>query len=141
MMSPRRCALVWGGPETVIAVSSDLSHFLDRTSAETIDADTARRIETLDARSLDGPRACGFLPIKGALRFAAERDMRVSGLHLATSADVGRRRVASRRLWRFRLRILRLGAVADADRELLLSAACRRSGTRPGTAAGRNRRA
>ena len=53
---------VWGGPETVIAVSSDLSHFLDRRAAETIDADTARRIETLDAQSLDGGRACGFRP-------------------------------------------------------------------------------
>ena len=37
--------VVWGGPETAIAVSSDLSHFLDRSSAESIDADTARRIE------------------------------------------------------------------------------------------------
>src|SRR5271169_2426410 len=44
--------LVWGGPETVIAVSSDLSHFLDRRSAESIDADTAGRIETLDAQAL-----------------------------------------------------------------------------------------
>ncbi len=81
--------VVWGGPETVVAVSSDLSHFLDRRSAESIDADTARRIETLDALSLEGRRACGFLPIKGALEIAAERDLRVSGLHLATSADVG----------------------------------------------------
>ena len=37
--------LVWGGPETVIAVSSDLSHFLDQANARAIDADTARRIE------------------------------------------------------------------------------------------------
>ena len=32
---------VWGGPETVVAVSSDLSHFLDRGRAESIDSDTA----------------------------------------------------------------------------------------------------
>src|SRR5260370_29751875 len=80
---------VWGGPETVVAVSSDLSHFLDQTNAQSIDSDTARRIETLDAAALDGRRACGFLPIKGALEIAAERDMRISGLHLATSADAG----------------------------------------------------
>ena len=80
---------VWGGPETVVAVSSDLSHFLDQRSATSIDTDTMRRIETLDAAALDGRRACGFLPIKGALEIAAERDMRASGLHLATSADVG----------------------------------------------------
>src|SRR6185437_1687029 len=58
---------VWGGPETVVAVSSDLSHFLDQRSAKAIDADTMRRIETLDAAALDGAHACGFLPIKGAL--------------------------------------------------------------------------
>ena len=80
---------VWGGPETVVAVSSDLSHFLDQTRAASIDSDTARRIETLDAAALDSRRACGFLAVKGALEIAAERDMRMSGLHLATSADVG----------------------------------------------------
>ena len=79
---------VWGGPETVIAVSSDLSHFLDRASAEAIDADTGRRIETLDASALEARRACGFLPIMGALDIAAERDLRVSGLRLTTSAEV-----------------------------------------------------
>ncbi|MGH6798988.1 MAG: AmmeMemoRadiSam system protein B, partial [Roseiarcus sp.] len=72
---------VWGGPETVVAVSSDLSHFLDQRRAESIDSDTARRIETLDAAALDGRRACGFLAVKAALEIAAERDMRASGLH------------------------------------------------------------
>ena len=90
---PRQVAealrLVWGGPETAIAVSSDLSHFLDRYSAGQIDSDTARRIERLDANALGSERACGFLPIMGALEIAAERDLRVSSLHLATSADVG----------------------------------------------------
>ena len=78
---------VWGGPETVVAISSDLSHFLDQRSAKSIDADTMRRIETLDAAALDGRRACGALAIRGALEIAAERDMRASGLHLVTSAD------------------------------------------------------
>ena len=70
---------VWGGPETVVAISSDLSHFLDQVSAQSIDFGTAHRIETLDAAALDGRRACGFLPIKGALEIAAERDMREIG--------------------------------------------------------------
>src|SRR6202021_175809 len=50
------------------------------------DADPGRRIETLDAAALDGRRACGFVAIKAALEIATERDMRASGLHLATSA-------------------------------------------------------
>ena len=113
---------VWGGPETVVAVSSDLSHFLDQRSASTIDSETARRIETLDAAALDGRRACGFLSIKGALEIAAERDMRVSGLHLATSADAGA--AASRVVGygAFALEYAASARLAETDRERLLSA-------------------
>ncbi|HZZ63473.1 MAG TPA: AmmeMemoRadiSam system protein B [Roseiarcus sp.] len=130
--------LVWGGPETAIAVSSDLSHFLDRESAEAIDADTARLIETLDAASLEGRRACGYLPIIGALTIAAERDLRVSGLHLASSADVG---AGSSRVVGYGAFAFEYAASAqlnDADRALLLStcmaglaAAARRGGRMP----------
>jgi AmmeMemoRadiSam system protein B/AmmeMemoRadiSam system protein A len=113
--------LVWGGPETVVAVSSDLSHFLDRGSAESIDADTARRIETLDAQTLEGRRACGLLPIKGALEIAAERDMRASGLHLATSADVGADESRVVGYGAFAFEYAASARLAEADRELLLS--------------------
>jgi MEMO1 family protein len=113
---------VWGGPETVVAVSSDLSHFLDQISAQSIDSDTARRIQTLDATALDGRRACGFLPIKGALEIAAERDMRVSGLHLATSADAGADASRVVGYGAFALEYAASARLADADRERLLSA-------------------
>jgi AmmeMemoRadiSam system protein B/AmmeMemoRadiSam system protein A len=114
--------LVWGGPETGIAVSSDLSHFLDRESAESIDADTAKLIETLDAQSLEGCRACGFLPIKGALEIAAERDLRVSRLHLATSADAGAGAARVVGYGAFALEYASSARLAEADRERLLSA-------------------
>jgi MEMO1 family protein len=110
---------VWGGPETVVAISSDLSHFLDQVSAQSIDPDTGRLIETLDAAALDGRRACGFLAIKGALEIAAERDMRVSGLHLATSADVG---ADASRVVGYGAFALEYAASARLDRERLLSA-------------------
>jgi MEMO1 family protein len=113
---------VWGGPETVVAVSSDLSHFLDQISAQSIDSDTARRIQTLDATALDGRRACGFLPIKAALEIAAERDMRVSGLHLATSADAGADASRVVGYGAFALEYAASARLADADRERLLSA-------------------
>jgi MEMO1 family protein len=131
--------VAWGGPETAVAVSSDLSHFLDRTSAEAIDADTARRIETLDAPSLEGRRACGFLPIIGALEIAAERDMRVSGLHLATSADVGADASRVVGYGAFALEYSASARLEDSDREHLLSAcmaalgeAARNGGKAPG---------
>ena len=114
--------LVWGGPETVIAVSSDLTHFLDSESARSIDADTARLIETLDAQSLDGRRACGFLPIKGALEIAAERDLRASRLHLATSADVGADASRVVGYGAFALEYAGSARLMDADRARLLSA-------------------
>jgi len=113
---------VWGGPETVIAISSDLSHFLDRRAAEAIDSDTGRRIETLDAAALDGRRACGFLPIKGVLEVAAERDMRATGLHLATSADVGADAARVVGYGAFALEYAASARLAEADRERLLSA-------------------
>ena len=113
---------VWGGPETVVAVSSDLSHFLDQRSAEAIDSDTGRRIETLDAAALDGRRACGFLPIKGALEIAAERDMRATGLHLATSADVGADASRVVGYGAFAFEYAASARLAEADRERLLSA-------------------
>jgi MEMO1 family protein len=115
-----RC--VWGGPETVVAVSSDLSHFLDQRSAKSIDADTMRRIETLDAAALDGRRACGFLPIRGALEIAAERDMRVSGLHLATSADVGADASRVVGYGAFAFEYAASARLPDSDRERLLIA-------------------
>ncbi len=114
--------LVWGGPETVIAISSDLSHFLDRKSAEAIDSETTRRIEVLDARSLEGRRACGFLPIMGALEIAAERDLRVSGLHLATSADVGADASRVVGYGAFAFEYAASARLAEADRAFLLSA-------------------
>ena len=114
--------LVWGGPETAVAVSSDLSHFLDRRSAESIDRDTARRIETLDAQALEGRRACGFLPIKGALEIAAERDMRASALHLATSADIGADASRVVGYGAFAFEYSASARLQDADREFLLSA-------------------
>jgi len=113
---------VWGGPETVVAISSDLSHFLDQRAAEAIDSDTGRRIETLDAAALDGRRACGFLPIKGALEIAAERDMRATGLHLATSADVGADASRVVGYGAFALEYAASARLAEADRNRLLSA-------------------
>ena len=113
---------VWGGPETVVAVSSDLSHFLDQRSAEAIDSDTGRRIETLDAAALDGRRACGFLAIKGALEIAAERDLRATGLHLATSADVGADASRVVGYGAFTFEYAASARLAEPDRERLLSA-------------------
>ena len=60
-------ARLWGGPETLIVISSDLSHFHSAAVAEKLDLETARRIESGRISELKSQQACGFLPIAGLL--------------------------------------------------------------------------
>lgn len=82
-------AALWGGPETAIAISSDLSHFYDDTTARDLDAATARAIEALRADDLKPDNACGFLPIAGLLWNADRRGAAVRTLELRNSGDAG----------------------------------------------------
>ncbi|MDX1434518.1 MAG: AmmeMemoRadiSam system protein B [Gammaproteobacteria bacterium] len=77
---------VWGGPETLIVVSSDLSHYLDYDTARRVDGATTRAIE---ARHDDlGPeQACGCRAINGLMRVARRRDMAVQVLDVRNSGD------------------------------------------------------
>ena len=78
---------LWGGPDTLIVISSDLSHYEPYARAKEHDAATAAAIERLEAASL-GPRdACGWLPVAGLLMAAAERGLRVARLDLRNSGD------------------------------------------------------
>ena len=52
--------LLWGGPETLIVVSSDLSHYHDYETAQRLDAATAAAIEHSDWASLGPDQACGI---------------------------------------------------------------------------------
>jgi MEMO1 family protein len=78
---------LWGGPETLIVISSDLSHYEAYDRAREHDAATAAAIERLDASSI-GPRdACGWLAVAGALVAAGRRGMQVTRLDLRNSGD------------------------------------------------------
>ncbi len=78
---------LWGGPETLIVISSDLSHYLKYDEARAIDAVTCKAIESLDARGIDHDMACGARPIAGLLVAAQRRGMKVTTLDLRNSAD------------------------------------------------------
>jgi hypothetical protein len=80
---------LWGGDETAIAISSDLSHFHDDATARDLDETTAKAIEALQAERLGPGNACGFLPIAGLLWNARQRQARVSRLDLRNSGDAG----------------------------------------------------
>ena len=74
--------LLWGGEETLILVSSDLSHYRSYEDAQKIDDITRKAIELLDDRALGDQQACGRHAIKGLIQVARDR-----GLHV-TTADV-----------------------------------------------------
>jgi AmmeMemoRadiSam system protein B len=86
---------LWGGGETCIVVSSDLSHYHDYQTAQQMDRETARAIESLNWEKLDADQACGWQPICGLLRVAKERGLRCRTVDLRNSGDTsgGRDRV------------------------------------------------
>jgi MEMO1 family protein len=88
---PRQVAQVlgrlWGGPDTLIVVSSDLSHYHDYDTARRLDAATAVAIERGEWRSLGPDRACGFLAVAGLLVEADRRGLKAQRLALCNSGD------------------------------------------------------
>lgn len=77
---------LWGGPETLILISSDLSHFLPYDLARQIDADSVQHILKLDAR-LNHEQACGATPVNGLLALARRKGLRAELLDLRNSGD------------------------------------------------------
>ena len=79
--------LLWGGAETLIVVSSDLSHFLDYASARQKDQATTRAIETLAPEQIDYHDACGRIPLNGLLLAAREHGLHPHTVDLRNSGD------------------------------------------------------
>lgn len=78
--------VLWGGDETLVVVSSDLSHYLSQRAARTIDAATAHAIVALQPL-LDHHQACGAAPINGLIELARRRHMAVEQVDLRNSGD------------------------------------------------------
>ena len=77
---------VWGGAETLIVVSTDLSHFLNYDEAKKIDAATSTHIE--QARSgLSPEQACGCRGLNAVLDLVREKRLRVTTLDVRNSGD------------------------------------------------------
>ena len=77
---------LWGGPETLIVVSSDLSHFHAYLAAQQIDRGTAASILALEA-SLDHEQACGATPINGFALCARQHHLQPELIDLRNSGD------------------------------------------------------
>lgn len=76
----------WGGPETLIVISSDLSHYLPYAEGRRIDTETAEQILAFDA-TVEGEHACGAIGINGLLWVAERRGMDVELVDLRSSGD------------------------------------------------------
>jgi AmmeMemoRadiSam system protein B len=76
----------WGGDETGIVISTDLSHYHDYATASDLDRDTAAAIVT-GARPLVPTDACGAYPVNGMVEAARRRHLGVELLDLRNSGD------------------------------------------------------
>ena len=96
---------LWGGAETLVVVSSDLSHYLDYRSARKMDGETARAITALEPL-LSHEQACGATPINGLLELARRRGLQVEQVDLRNSGDTagGRGQVVGYGAFAFRQR-------------------------------------
>jgi len=78
--------LLWGGDETLIVVSSDLSHYHPYSEARGKDKATGEAILAFSTH-LDHDQACGATPINGLLAAARRRRLSVELLDLRNSGD------------------------------------------------------
>jgi AmmeMemoRadiSam system protein B len=80
---------LWSGPDTLVVVSTDLSHYHRYADAIRIDARTARAIAELRSDHIAAEAACGAVPLQGLLRTAADRHLAIEQLDLRNSGDTG----------------------------------------------------
>lgn len=83
----RALEAVWGGEETVIVISSDLSHYLDYATARARDSRTAAAIVAGDLDAIHGEDACGWAAIRGFLVANREHRLKAALLDLRNSGD------------------------------------------------------
>ncbi len=77
---------VWGGDETLIVVSSDLSHYHSYSEAVRIDKETSKDVQSFSTH-IHGEQACGCYAVNGLLCEAKRRGLAVNELVVANSGD------------------------------------------------------
>ncbi len=80
-------AEVWGGDETLIVISSDLSHYHDYQTAKSMDQATSQSIVALQYQTITPEDACGCHPINGLLYYAKQQQLHSEILDLRNSGD------------------------------------------------------
>jgi len=77
---------VWGGDETLVLVSSDLSHYLPYDAARKLDSITIDAILRCDTH-LTGEQACGCIGINGLSQLARQRGLNIAEIARCNSGD------------------------------------------------------
>ncbi len=95
--------VLWGGPETLIVISSDLSHYLEYTAAQRMDGLTRAAIERLDPGPIGFDQACGRIGVAGLLAMARHRGLSVETVNVRNSGDTAgpKDRVVGYGAWAF----------------------------------------
>lgn len=83
----RALELVWGGPETLVVISSDLSHYHSYAEAQQLDSKTSEFIQNLQYEKLDYDSACGRVPVSGLLAYARKHSLKINNVDLRNSGD------------------------------------------------------
>jgi AmmeMemoRadiSam system protein B len=78
-------ALFYDQSNTLIVISSDLSHFHDYATAQRLDQETSEKIEKLDYQHLDYDSACGRVPVSGLLALAKKKSLQIKTIDLRNS--------------------------------------------------------
>ena len=78
---------VWGGNETLIVISSDLSHFHDYKTAKQLDNATATAIKTAQYEKIGPQQACGCRGVSGLLKIAKQRNLEIDIVDVRNSGD------------------------------------------------------
>jgi AmmeMemoRadiSam system protein A len=119
----RLLAALWGGAETLIVVSSDLSHYHDYAAARALDLGTSQSIEAIAPARVDANGACGHRALAGMLRRAGALDLRATTRDLRNSGDTAgpRDRVVGYGAYTFEY--AETARLSDAHRKTLIDAA------------------
>lgn len=78
---------LWGGSETLLVISSDLSHYHDYKTATQLDKATSTAIEALAFGDIDQHAACGCNPVSGLLLYARRHGANIHTIDLRNSGD------------------------------------------------------
>jgi AmmeMemoRadiSam system protein B len=78
---------LWNGQETLIVISSDLSHYYDYATAKTLDHVTSEAIQALRLEDITYEQACGFFSVRGLLYAARQHKLRAKTIDLRNSGD------------------------------------------------------